>query len=223
MLSTEREHIFNRGFCAIAGANFLLFLSFYALMPVLPYFLEEVYKASGSAIGFVLASYSVACILVRPVAGWMMDNFRRRPIYLITYAVFMLIFPCYPLFTLLGIVILLRFLHGLAFGAATTAGTTIVTYLIPKNRLGEGLGLYGLANTISMAIGPMLGLALYKVLDYDALFLTTALIVLAGLILACMVPVSQEPPKAKRSLSLRTLFLVSALVPAVALMFASVP
>lgn len=222
-MKTKEGRILTRGFCFIAAANFLLFLSFYALMPVLPYFLEEVFNASNTVIGMVLASYSVACILIRPVSGWMMDNLRRRPVYLLAFMTFMLMFPCYPLVTVLGMVLLVRFVHGLAFGTATVAGTTIVTFLVPKSRLGEGLGLYGLANTVSMAVGPMFGLALHRWLDYGQLFIVTSLIVLAGLLMAAMVPVPTEKPERKRRLSFGTLFLVPALVPSLALLFASVP
>ncbi|MCF0181813.1 MAG: hypothetical protein HUK11_06125 [Muribaculaceae bacterium] len=37
----HNEKIITPGFCCIAIANFLMFLSFYALMPVLPYYLRE--------------------------------------------------------------------------------------------------------------------------------------------------------------------------------------
>ncbi|MCF0213699.1 MAG: MFS transporter [Muribaculaceae bacterium] len=243
------QKILNRGFCMVTAANFMLFLSFYAIMPVLPYFLEQVFNATDSVIGIVISTYSVACILIRPFSGWMLDTMRRRPIYLAAYAVFMVAMGCYPLFTLLGIVVLIRFVHGLAFGVASASGTTLVTYLVPRPRLGEGLGLYGLSSTIAMSVGPMIGLAAHQLLsnDYfffatavmvliglgfaslvpllsnDYFFFATAVMVLIGLGFASLVPVPEEKEKKRRSISLKSLFLVPATVPAIALVFASVP
>ena len=207
----------------VTAANFMLFLSFYAIMPVLPYFLEQVFNATDSVIGIVISTYSVACILIRPFSGWMLDTMRRRPIYLAAYAVFMVAMGCYPLFTLLGIVVLIRFVHGLAFGVASASGTTLVTYLVPRPRLGEGLGLYGLSSTIAMSVGPMIGLAAHQLLSNDYFFFATAVMVLIGLGFASLVPVPEEKEKKRRSISLKSLFLVPATVPAIALVFASVP
>lgn len=217
------SRLFNRGFCLIAGANFLLFLAFYCMMPVLPYFLRDLCHAANSAIGLVIACYSVSCILIRPVAGWMLDAFRRRPIYLIAYTAFMLIFTGYAFTATITAIIAVRLLHGISFGVATVGGTTIVTYLIPQPRLGEGLGLYGLANTVSMAVGPMLGLWLQLQVGYTTLFLILAAITLLGLLLALSVPVPHTEAKRKRKLTLRTLILVPALVPSAALLLASIP
>jgi len=66
----------------------------------------------------------------------------------------------YPFLTLLTGLMLLRFLHGLGFSAYSTASSTMAADIIPESRMSEGLGVFALANTISMAVGPSMGLAL---------------------------------------------------------------
>ncbi len=57
--------LITRDFCYVAAANFFLFFSFYALMPLLPFYLSEQFAASGSVVGLVLSSYMAACAAVR--------------------------------------------------------------------------------------------------------------------------------------------------------------
>ena len=45
--------------------------------------------------------------------------------------------------TLISLTVL-RFIHGIGFGMATTSTGTIVASIIPNGRKGEGMGYYGL-------------------------------------------------------------------------------
>ena len=81
-------HLFNRNFFLVAGGNFFLFLSFYALMPLLPFYLTEEYAADGTVVGLVLSCYMVSCIVIRPCCGYLLDTFDRRPIYILAYLIF---------------------------------------------------------------------------------------------------------------------------------------
>lgn len=190
--------LITRNFCCVAVGNFFLFLSFYALMPLLPFYLAEQFAASGSMVGLVLSSYMVACIVVRPLAGYLLDTFRRRPIYLLAYFCFAALFCGYVVATVLTWFVIFRMAHGLAFGAATVSGTTLVSQIIPRSRIGEGLGIYGLANTLSMCLGPMLGLAAYHRFSFNSLFIGISVIACCGLLMASLVkipPREQMPPR----------------------------
>lgn len=192
------KKLITRNFCCVAAGNFFLFLSFYALMPLLPFYLAEQFAASGSMVGLVLSSYMVACIVVRPLAGYLLDTFRRRPVYLLAYFCFAALFCGYVVATVLTLFVIFRMVHGLAFGAATVSGTTLVSQIIPRSHIGEGLGIYGLANTLSMCLGPMLGLAAYHRFSFNTLFIGIAVIAACGLLMASLVkipPHEQKPPR----------------------------
>lgn len=217
---TMRQHIhttsergqpplITRDFCHVAAANFFLFFSFYALMPLLPFYLSEQFAASGSVIGLVLSSYMAACIVVRPFVGYLLDTFRRRPIYLLAYFCFAILFCGYAVATVLSLFIVIRMAHGLAFGAATVSGTTLVSQIIPHSRMGEGLGIYGLANTLSMCLGPMLGLAAYGRFSFNTIFAGIAVIACCGLLLASLVKIPTREQKPQRKITLNSFFIPS--------------
>lgn len=187
-----QERLVTRDFCYVSAANFFLFLSFYALMPLLPFYLYERLGVGGAMVGGVLSSYMVACIGVRPVAGFLLDTFRRRPLYLLAYFLFAVLFGGYAVAASVAAFVLVRIGHGLAFGLGTVSGSTLVSQIVPRSRLGEGLGLYGLANTLAMCLGPMLGLAAYRRFSFDTLFIGIALAAGCGLLAAAQVRI---PPR----------------------------
>jgi MFS family permease len=49
---------------------------------------------------------------------------------------------------------------------------------MPASRRGEGLGYFGVANNLAMAIGPMISLFLHDYYNYDVIFYTA---IVAGL------------------------------------------
>ena len=106
--------------------NFLLFFAFYLLLPVLPFYLKEQFMAGKSMIGFILSCYTLACLCIRPFSGYMLDTFSRKPLYLLAYFVFTVIFGGYMLAGTLVLFIALRIVHGFAFGMVSVAGNTIV-------------------------------------------------------------------------------------------------
>lgn len=68
-------------------------------------------------------------------------------------------FAGYMLAGVLSLFIMLRVVHGLAFGMVTVAGNTIVIDITPSSRRGEAVGYYGLMNNTAMSFGPMIGLS----------------------------------------------------------------
>lgn len=205
----RRSVLITRDFCYVAAANFFLFFSFYALMPLLPFYLSEQFAANGSVVGLVLSSYMAACIIVRPFVGYLLDTFRRRPIYLLAYFCFAILFCGYAVATVLALFIVIRMAHGLAFGAATVSGTTLVSQIIPHSRMGEGLGIYGLANTLSMCLGPMLGLAAYGRFSFNTIFVGITVIACCGLLLASLVKIPPREQKTPWEITLSSFFIPS--------------
>lgn len=219
------DSLLTKDFCCLTAANFLLFFSFYAIMPLLPFYLIERYSTPQAIVGIVLSTYSVACIIIRPITGYLIDSFQRRPIYIAAYFLFMAIFCGYAAAGILSLFILLRTIHGIAFGMTTVSGNTIVVDIVPSTRQGEALGYYGVANTLSMCIGPMFGLYLKDYVSYEKIFAGVSLISLLGWILAIQIKttVCARKKAARTPISWNQLFINKGIKPACSLMLASVP
>ncbi|RHJ94117.1 MFS transporter [Parabacteroides bouchesdurhonensis] len=211
------------GFCYILVANFLLFFAFYLILPILPFYLREQFMADKSMIGFILSCYTIACLCIRPFAGYFLDTFARRPLYLLAYFIFTVVFGGYMLATTLTLFIALRIVHGFAFGMVTVSGNTIVIDILPSSRRGEGIGYYGLANNIAMSFGPMIGLFMHGAFSYETIFSCSLLSGSLGFLMAFLVKTPYKQPVKREPISLDRFFLVKGTWAGLSLLLLSIP
>ena len=174
-------------------------------------------------IGFILSCYTIACLCIRPFSGYLLDTFARRPLYLLAYGIFMVIFAGYMVASLLSIFIVLRILHGFAFGMVTVSGNTIVIDILPSSRRGEGLGYYGMANNLAMSFGPMIGLFMHESFSYEVIFSCSLISCFLGFIMAYLVKTPYKQPVKKEPISLDRFFLVKGLWAGISLLLLSIP
>ena len=174
-------------------------------------------------IGAILCVYTIAALIVRPFSGYVLDAFQRKPLYLVAYGTFCLLFLGYIAGGFLVFFILLRFLHGLSFGMVTVGGNTLVVDIMPAERRGEGLGYYGLTNNTAMSIGPMVGLFLHGAISYEWIFTIALCTSLLGLLLASCVQAPRKPKTKRPALSLDRFILVNGLRAGLALLLLSIP
>lgn len=170
-MSNKAEHkLFNRNFSAACTANFLYFFGFYSLLPIMALYLIETFQAKEVSTGIILACYTIAALLFRPFGGYLVDKFDRKKMYIISLALFVLCFLAYPLAGSLAIFIIIRILHGFSFGSLTVSANTLIIDISPSEKRGEALGIFGIANTTAMAVGPMVAVQLHKNFGYNTVF-----------------------------------------------------
>lgn len=219
-----RPRLFTRSYCCILAANFLLYFGFWLLIPLLPFYLKENFGLREGVIGIILSCYTVSALTVRPFSGYLLDTFARKPLYVLAYAVFTMIFGGYIIGGTLTVFVLLRVAHGLAFGTVTVGGNTLVVDIMPAERRGEGLGYYGLANNIAMSVGPMTGLFLHEGrLSFEAIFTISMASCLIGWLLALCVKAPPKPRVKRAAISLDRFVLLKGLPASLALLLLSIP
>ena len=220
----RKDRLVTPSYCFILAANFLLYFGFWLLVPVLPFYLSENFHASNSTIGIVLSCYTVSSLCIRPFSGYLLDTFSRKPLYLLAYFVFTLIFAGYMMAGLLTIFIIFRVIHGISFGMVTVGGNTVVIDIMPSSRRGEGLGYYGLANNIAMSIGPMFGLFLHSGgASYTIIFSYALGSCVLGFLAACMVRTPYKAPVKRAPVSLDRFILLKGIPAGFSLLLLSIP
>ena len=195
--------LWTKDFILACFANFLLYFAFYILLPTLPIYLIETFNAQTGLVGMVLSSYIIAALFIRPFSGFMLDSFSRKPLYFISYFLFIAIFAGYLAAGTLLIFTLFRIIHGFTFGMVSVAGSTVVIDVLPSERRGKGLGYFGITNNLSMAIGPMVGLLIIDITgSFVLIFLLSILSGAIGLVCVYFmkVPVKFKTKRAPVSL-----------------------
>lgn len=170
----------------------MLFFGFYFLIPVLPPY-AAARGASKTEVGLVVGLASIAAVATRFLSARALDRLGRRPFALGGLALFAAATAVLPLAASLGALLALRAVQGVGWGLATTAIASLVADLAPAARRGEAIGIWGLAPTVAMALGPAAGGGLVRLGGAPAAFLGTAALFLVAL--GLVVPVD-EPRRA---------------------------
>lgn len=218
-----KDRLITPGYCLILMANFLLYFAFYLILPILPFYLTEIFHTGNAAIGVILSCYTIASLCIRPFSGYLLDTLSRQPLYLIAYFIFISIFAGYMLAGVLTLFVMLRIAHGLAFGMVTVAGNTIVIDITPSSRRGEAVGYYGLMNNTAMSFGPMTGLFMHDVYSFETIFLCSFIAGILGFIAACLVKTPPKQPIKREPLSLDRFVLIKGIPAGIALLLLSIP
>lgn len=219
-----KDKLVTSSYCFILAANFLLYFGFWLLIPVLSFYLSEVFSAGNSTIGIILSCYTVAALCIRPFSGYFLDSFARKPLYLMAYFIFMTMFAGYIIAGSLTLFIMFRIIQGVSFGMVTVGGNTVVIDIMPSSRRGEGLGYYGLSNNIAMAVGPMSGLFLHDAgMSFTTIFCCSLGSCMAGFVCASLVKTPYKPPVRREPISLDRFILLKGIPAGISLLLLSIP
>lgn len=210
-MSQTSNSIFRGNFLMVFFASLLMFTAFYLLLPTLPVFLTRELKITEGQTGIILSVYTLAALIIRPFTGYMIDRHGRKLFYIPAILFFAAIFVVYPLAGVFIWMLAVRFIHGLVWGVATTTGSTLIVDIIPAQRRGEGIGLYGLAMTIPMAVGPFIGLELTRNNSYTPMFMVAGALAFLGFLFTLPIKYPALPPLLSKSFSWRNLFEFSSL------------
>ena len=214
------EKLWSREFVLVGITNFLLFFSFYELLPILPLYIFEKFQAGAAISGVIISLYTIGALFCRPFAGFLVDSFPRKPLYLLMYLVFSAMFIGYAAAGTLFVLGVIRFLHGVGFGIASTAGSTIVIDVLPSSRRGEGIGYFGVTTNLAFATGPMTGMFLYEAYGANPVIALSVILCVIGLILIFPIRTKAKPIKKDTApISLDRFFLTRAIPQFVNMLF----
>ncbi len=133
-------------------------------------------------IGVVMGLYSAAGILCQPLIGAWVDAFGRRPFMRFGTAAVVATALIATVSTSVTVFALLRLAQGIGFSAFFVSNYTMVIDLVPVERRGWALGIYGVSGLSSTALAPLAGEWMVRHFGFRALFLLAA--ALAGVAVA---------------------------------------
>ena len=140
----------------LLAAEFIVWLGFGALLPVLPLFFKE-NGIDLATLGLVIAAWPAARLVGEPIFGWLADRTARVPLMVIGL-VATGIFSALPLVVTGPLAFfVLRAAAGLATALYDPAARGFLTDATEPARRGEAFGLYGAAQMGGLLFGPAIG------------------------------------------------------------------
>jgi len=218
------ERMWNKDFIFLIASNFLMYITYYAVLSALPIYLVSDLHATKSQVGVVVGAYTIASVLVRPFSGFTLDRFGRRTIFLLALVIYSFLFAGYLVAISITSILLLRFAQGLTWGFTTVSGSTIAVDLIPSSKRGEGVGYFALSTTLGMSVGPVIGLFVCHQWGYVAMFVSGLFISIASLACASAVHLRKRFLVGKRiQLKLDSLFDKKSIRPSLNVLIIMIP
>lgn len=221
-MEQEKTILWNRNFIFACLGYFLMSFPFYMLMPTMPVYLMEQLGIQSSWVGVVLASYTIGVLSVRPFSGYLVDSVSRKPLYLIAFTLFTLMFAGYLVAATVVTVMLVRFLQGMAMGVTSVSGNTIAIDVIPSKRRGEGIGFYGFTLNLAMSLSPLVAVMLYNKYGFHWMVTACLVIACAGILSIVNIRAPKKEKIVRPPFSLDRFILIKALPTGVVYMLCSV-
>ena len=168
---------------------FMSSLSCFILLPL------YVHRLGGTEaeIGLVQGVYSAAGILCQPVIGLWLDRIGRRFFMALGVALLIASSAAFLVSHSMALLAALRVVQGLGFSAFFVANYMHVVDLVPAERRGWALGIYGISGFLGTALAPVAGEIIVRRLGFPWLFVLS---VLLGGVAAWLVATSRgfRPP-----------------------------
>ena len=167
------NRIFNKKYIMLTAVNTLMFISFYMTNPVLP----EYAIAKGLNVvqaGIISGILSLTALIIRPVSGWVTDRIKHKTLYVAVNICIVLAYISYTGCNTFPVFLIVRIFHGICFAVNSTLILVMVTFCIPEERMGEGIGFFGIGSIIAIAFAPGLGLKINHIYGGEISFALAA-------------------------------------------------
>jgi MFS family permease len=187
----KTNKLWSKEYISLMISNFFLFFGDNLLLPVLPVYVKQ-HGANDFQVGVVAAVFFVTSILMRIFTSRASARVGKRTLLMLGLTVFTLAMLGYYLFASIAVILILRLIQGIGFGSSSTLYSTTAANILPFEKMGEGIGYYGLGVTIACALGPCLGAAAVSLPNYKSIFLFAALFEIIGIILSFFIKVDNS-------------------------------
>lgn len=129
---------------------------------------------AGDKKGLVFIFFSITAALSRPISGKLSDTIGRKKVMYLGILLGVVTCILYPYVESILLFLLLRLAHGFSAGVHPTGATAMATDLLPKDKRGQGMGIWGVFVSVGFGFGQMLSTPIINLLGYYSLFIVAS-------------------------------------------------
>lgn len=213
--------LWTKDFIMVSTTNFFLYFIHYLLIASMTVFTIEKFHVSTSLSGLAGGIFIIGMLFGRLYGGKSINTVGWKRMLYIGIVFSLLMILCYFSISSISTLLLIRFLHGIGFGIASTATATIVSQIIPDIHRGEGTGYYALSTTLASAIGPFFGIYINHHYSFSINFMICLVLIACSLFCAILlkIPKISLPKEKDTGFHLRNFFEFQALPMSVVCLF----
>ena len=149
--------------------------------------MQKQFGVSTDSIQWVSTAYTLCLGVVVPTSAWLGERIGLKRLYLISLVLFSVFSALAGMAGDLNSMIFYRILQAIPGGVIPVTCLTILYKIVPKDKIGAAMGLYGLGIIVAPGVGPTLGGYLVEYVDWRLIFYINVPIGIIGSILALAV------------------------------------
>ena len=146
---------------------------------LLPLYIHQL-GGTEASIGVVQGIYSATGIVCQPLVGAWIDRLGRKRFMLLGTSLLIVASGAFTITSSIPAIAVLRSLQGVAFSAFFVSNYLYVVEIVPPDRRGWALGIFGLSGLISTSVAPLIGEFLVRHWGFDSLFALSAMLAVAA-------------------------------------------
>ena len=149
--------------------------------------IQNDFGATTDDVQWVVTGYTLALGVVVPVTAWLGDRFGLSRVYNLALLAFAAGSALCGLAWDLNSLVAFRIIQAIPGGILPVITLSILYRIVPRERLGAAMGLYGLGIVFAPAVGPTLGGYLVEYVDWRLIFYINVPVGILGAVAAALV------------------------------------
>jgi MFS family permease len=210
---SNQTKIWNKRFVSVFISNALMNLGQWMVQPIITKYASDI-GTTPPLLGFVAGAFAITAILFKIISGPAIDTFNRRNVLIAALIVMGISFFGFGISTTVPMIIVFRLLQGSGLAFTATCCLALATDTLPPDKIGAGISTFTLAQAISQAIAPTVGLMVADHFSFNAAFVLAAIFMVLSSLMALSIKTMKSPNKKDFKISFNNTISVPSLLPA---------
>jgi len=164
-----KTRLYTKDVKLVLAASFFFLMSPMLVNPIIAGFASSI-GASSILAGIIAGLTNLTSLIMRPLAGNLTDRVSKYHLTSVGGLLLLIASLGYSLTDNITLIMVCRVINGLGYTLCSVCMSTWMANLLPADRIGSGMGIYGLANALGMAVGPAVSVYLYQHYSYQSVF-----------------------------------------------------
>ena len=142
---------------------------------------------TGFVMGVIGGLVNLVSLGCRPVAGNLADKMDEYHLALAGSGLMLIGCIGYCVAPSILVLVLARAINGVGYACCSVSMSTWLSILLPKDKIGSGMGLYGTVQALGMAVAPAFGIKIQSMFGYRAVFVVAVLFALVTILVTLLI------------------------------------
>lgn len=187
--SKKTDSLWTPTYISLITLGTLTSTSFYMVHPTISKYATLLGTSLGVA-GIIAGLFSITALVGRPFGAIVVDRLNKKYVLSAATLVMGIASLGYSVAKSVVLLIICRIIHGLAFAVSGTATVALISSIVPRKHLGEGIGYHGITHIIATALGPNIGIFIANRFGYNTNFFFAGIAIIISSILITKIPYS---------------------------------